>query len=500
MTVNADRAGRTGRTDGSPASPTPDGLRRELKVTDAAAFSVGLIGPVGAMALLGVGAAGLLGQGATWAFVFAIAGVLLVGYGFIKMSRHVSHTGSVYALVGRTIGARTGFVAGCALFMAYATIGTGSTIEVALFFNKVLSRLHLLGAGTSEWIWTDLVGLAVVVALSLSEVRVLTRILLCCELVGAVLVGVLSIVILVRTGTGHAPGGRTLGWHFLSLPSGTGFGTIAGAAVFGFLAFAGFEGAADEEVEDDGRTREIPRALKITMAVVGSFFLLAIVGESVGYGSTSAGAAVFAAAEDPYGSLADQYIGSAFGVLLDLVAAFSVFAITLGTVNGAARVGYAVLRDAGVRGPAVRLTRRGAPVGMICVTSAIILCCAVGQRLAGTGVVDAAFYWLTLGTIALLAAYALATAGALRFLFLGGQRRAPRWQVVVPLLALAFIVYTIFKNVVGVEGPYRVFPYIALGVLAVATLVVSAVPGLAERLRGRIAQSEHEHHLEPEES
>jgi amino acid transporter len=72
-------------------TPTPSvtassgGLRRELKLTDAAAFSIGLIGPVGAMALLGVGAAGLLGPGATWAFIFAIVGVSLVAYGFIKL-------------------------------------------------------------------------------------------------------------------------------------------------------------------------------------------------------------------------------------------------------------------------------------------------------------------------------------------------------------------------------------------------------------------------------
>ena len=100
------------------AGGTAPGLRRELKVTDAAAFSIGLIGPVGAMALLGVGAAKILGPGATWAFVFAIVGVSLVAYGFVKLSRHISHTGSVYALVGRTLGPRAGFVAGCALFAA----------------------------------------------------------------------------------------------------------------------------------------------------------------------------------------------------------------------------------------------------------------------------------------------------------------------------------------------------------------------------------------------
>ena len=44
-----------------PSSVGSGDLKRELGVADAAAFSVGLIGPVGVMALLGSGVAGILG-------------------------------------------------------------------------------------------------------------------------------------------------------------------------------------------------------------------------------------------------------------------------------------------------------------------------------------------------------------------------------------------------------------------------------------------------------
>ena len=96
---------------GTPPTASSANLKRELKVADAAAFSIGLMGPVGVMALLGAGAANILGPGATWAFVFALIAVSLVAYGFVKLSRHISHTGSVYALVGVTLGPRAGFVA-----------------------------------------------------------------------------------------------------------------------------------------------------------------------------------------------------------------------------------------------------------------------------------------------------------------------------------------------------------------------------------------------------
>ena len=484
-------AGGTGASpSGSGASPAagPAGLKRELKVVDAAAFSIGLIGPVGAMALLGVGAAGLLGQGATLAFVFAIIGVSLVAYGFVKLSQHISHTGSVYALVGRTLGPRAGFVAGCSLFAAYATIGTGSTIEVGLFFDKFLTGIHIGNA--EEWIWTGLITLVLVAILSLSEIRVITRVLLVSELLGIALVVLLSIVILVRTGTGTGPSGQKLNLDFLHLPSGSGLGKIAGAAVFGFLAFAGFEGAAALGEETMHPKRDIPKALKIALAVVGSFFLLTIIGQSVGYGTGPAGVKAFTDASAPFADLGSSYVGKWLAVLLNLVASVSLFAITLGTLNGAARIFYALARDAGGSNPLTRLSRRGAPLVTLGITMVLVLCFMVGQRLAGTGVEDATFYWLTIGTIALLAAYALATIGAFRFLFLDGPAKAPMWQAVIPVLALAFVVYTIYKNVVGVEGPYRVFPYIILAWLVLATIVVFAVPGLAERVRSRLASGD----------
>ena len=116
-----------------------EGLHAELSLVDAAASSVGLIGPVGAIALLGTDAALIIGQAVTLSFVFAAVGVALVAYCFIKLSQHISHTGSVYALVGVTLGPRAGFVAGWSLMGAYTAIGCGSTIEMGLFGGQFLS-------------------------------------------------------------------------------------------------------------------------------------------------------------------------------------------------------------------------------------------------------------------------------------------------------------------------------------------------------------------------
>src|SRR3979409_2683409 len=117
---------------GETATSTHD-LRRELKLFDAGALSLGIIGPVGGMALLGVGASGILGQAAPLAFVFAIVGVASVAYGIGPLSRYVARAGSCYGLVGVTLGPRSGFVAGWALFGAYLAFGAAAVIEVGLF-------------------------------------------------------------------------------------------------------------------------------------------------------------------------------------------------------------------------------------------------------------------------------------------------------------------------------------------------------------------------------
>src|SRR3954466_10668437 len=206
----------------APIASSGAGMHAELKLVDAAAFSVGLIGPVGAIALLGTGAAGIIGRGVTLSFIFAVIGVALVGYAFIRLSQHISHSGSVYALAGITLGPRAGFFAGWALFGAYTAIGTGSTIEIGLFGDQFLSDTGIVHV--HEYVWIALIGLALVCALAFNEIRLITRTLLASELAGVVLVTILSLVTLATVIFSHGPQGQKFNLHFLQLPHGAGVG------------------------------------------------------------------------------------------------------------------------------------------------------------------------------------------------------------------------------------------------------------------------------------
>jgi amino acid transporter len=463
-----------------------EGLRQELSLVDAAAFSIGLIGPVGAIGLLGTGAALIIGRAVTLSFVFAVVGVALVAYGFVKLSQHISHTGSVYALVGVTLGPRPGFVAGWALMGAYTAIGCGSTIEMGLFGGKFLNDTGIVS--THQWWWIALIGLLGVAALAYADIRVITRALLTSELVGAALVTVLSVVILATVIFSHGPQGQTFTLNFLSLPHGSGIGTIAKAAVYGFLAFAGFEGAAALGEETSNPKTQIPRAIKTAVVVVGAFYLLTAASQSLGYGANAAGAKAYANGL-PFTDLGSGYIDKWYGDLLDLMATISLFAISLGVAAGAARIMYAQARDAtGKRTGLAGLTKHGAPGAALGVVLCIFAAALIGQQLAGTSVIDATFYPLQIGTVLILVAYVMATVGALYFLFLKGEPKAPRWQIVIPILGGAFVCYTIYRSVfVGQEGAYAHLPYIEIGYLIVGLVVVSVAPGLARRVRAGLA-------------
>ncbi len=462
-------------------------LHTELKLVDAAAFSVGLIGPVGAIGLLGTGAAAIIGRAVTLSFVFAVIGVALVGYCFIKLSQHISHTGSVYALVGVTLGPQAGFFAGWALMGGYIAIGCGSTIEMGLFGGNFLN--DTFGLHIHQWWWISLIGLLGVAALAFNEIRIITRALLTSEVAGAILVTILSLVILAKVIFSHGPGGQTFSLNFLALPSGSGAGTIAKAAVYGFLAFAGFEGAAALGEETASPKTEIPRAIKVAIVVVGSFFLLTAASQSLGYGANAAGAAKYAAGL-PFSDLGSGYIGQWYADILNLMAFVSLFAISLGVASGAARIMYAQARDGtGVRTGLAGLSKHGAPATALIVVLCIFAAALIGQQLAGVNVINATFYPLQIGTVLILVAYVMATVGAARYLFFsGGQAKVPAWQMIIPILGGAFVCYTIFRNVfINQVGAYAHFPYVEGIYLLIGLLIVSVAPGLAGRVRAGLA-------------
>ncbi|MDX6725097.1 MAG: hypothetical protein QOD73_3501, partial [Solirubrobacteraceae bacterium] len=220
----------------------PGGLRRELRFWEAIALSIGIMAPTAAMALNGTVPAQLVGRAVPLAFIFATVGVVFVSYAFIRLSQSFSHAGSVYAFSGATLGPRAGFFAGWALFGTYLAFTAASTAEVGLFGQAFFG-----GAGiwrNAEWLVIAAIAGAGIWLLAYGDIRVATRSLLGMEAISVALIVLLVVVIFVKLATGSAPRDQGFTAEIFSVPGGTSLDTVATAAVFGFLSFAGFEGAA----------------------------------------------------------------------------------------------------------------------------------------------------------------------------------------------------------------------------------------------------------------
>ncbi len=461
-------------------SGTGGGLRRELKFWEAIALSIGIMAPTAAMALNGVAPAGLIGRAVPLAFIFATIGVLFVSYAFIRLSRYFSHAGSVFAFSGVTLGPQAGFFSGWALLGTYMAFCCASTAEAGTFGVAFLNSIHV--AKSADYFVIAAIAGVIIAFLAFGDIRFATRSLLSMEGISVTLILILMIVIVVKLIGGSAPNGQTITIDAFKIPSGVSFSAIATASVFGFLSFAGFEGAASLGEETDNPRREIPRAIRGAVVGCGIFYILCILVQTWGFGADAAGAKAFSTSAAPLGELAQTYVGSGMADAINFGATISAFASGLAATVAGARILYALSRHTPLEGVFGRTTTRtGAPGGALAVVLVVGIGAIAVQRIAGVSAVNAFFYPGTIGVLSLLVAYIVTNVGAIRHLFIQA-RRAPLWEIIFPLLGIAFLVYTLYKNVQGVAFPYSRFPLVVGIWLVIGLAIILAVPKLAKKI------------------
>jgi len=464
------------------------GLRRELRFWEAIALSIGIMAPGAAMALNGTLPASLVGRAVPLAFVFASVGILFVSYAFIRLTSYFNHAGSVYALSGVTLGARAGFFSGWALLGTYLAFTAASTAEVGLFGQAFFDGTGIWP--NAEWLMISLVAAALIWFVAYGEVRVATRALLTMEGLTVTLIVIVVVVIFARVIAGSAPNGQSFTLSPFTLPSGVGLGTVALAAVFGLLSFAGFEGAASLGEETDNPRRDIPRAIATAVITMGIFYTIVMLAQTLGFGVDKQGTEAFASSSSPLGELSRSYIGPIMADAINFGVMVSAFASALGTATAGSRMLFALCRDGFLsRRLGETSDRTGAPVNALAVVMVIAIVAFVSQRIGGVSAVNAFFYPGTIGVLSLLVAYMVTNVGALRFLFL--SRRVRAVEAIVPVIALAILAYVLYANVYPVpDFPFNIFPYVVAAWLLLGLGIVLLVPGLARRIGANLAERE----------
>lgn len=461
----------------APATNEP-GLRPGvLKVRHAVITSLAVITPAAAILFLPIPIAANAGAAMPLAIVVAFVVVLVIMNAVYRFAQRISHAGSFFAFVRDSLGVRAGFLAGW-LFGAFYLLFVA--LDLVLFGATLNGIIVAHGGPSVPWWLLAIAGLVLIWAVAVAGIKLSVRsdlALLTFEL--AVLLA-LAITILVK----GAPGGD---WHarvFSPGASPSGFSGIVVAAVFGVLAFTGFEAPAYLGEETVTPRRTIPRAILITTVLIGVVFVFFYYVTTVGYGVGSIGKLPGDPA--PWDTLGRTYWGAGPTVLVDIASVVALVAGALAAQNGAARMVFALGRD----GLAPKVLGRTLPsLGTPVPALTFLLACSVAVGLGfgfGLGPLPAFSLLSLIVTLCALGVYALAQVGLVRYFWRLGAFN-PFWHGVVPVLAVAAIVYLFIKNI-SPQPPYpaNLAIWIAIG-WAVAGIAV--VGWLSAARPGRIAQA-----------
>ncbi|GAA1799270.1 APC family permease [Agromyces neolithicus] len=462
--------------------------RKTLRLWEVVAISVGFMGPVMAMSLNGIGVAGLVGPSVPFTFVVSFIGTMLVAYAFIRLTRYITHAGSVYALAGSTLGPRAGFFGGFALLGTYLFFAVCIAGACAVFFEAMMAEL---GVALPSWTWVlvPVVVAIFVLLLNVRESTVTARTLLGIGFVGIAAMVVLSVVIIARVAAGDAPVSTGVDFAVL-LPGDAPISAVMTAAVFGFLSWAGFESGTSLGEETRNPKRVVPIALLLAVVLAGVIYILVMFAQTIGFGTDEAGVAAFAGASSTLTTLASTYIGQWFAVLISIFAFLVAFASLLSSTAAAARLLFALSRDGfGPKTFAATSPKTGVPVHSTVFVVVLTVVLAVGFGLFGATSVDVYYWFATIATLCMVVAYGMTSVGVIRHAFKRGSK-IPKWEVVIPVLGLAFLAYVYFIQIAGQSPPYTYFPWIAGAWCIIGLVIVLVKPALADRIGSRLTMED----------
>lgn len=397
-----------------------------------------VITPAGAILFLPIPIAAFAGKAMPLSIVVAFAVTFVIMNAIFRFSRRIAHAGSFYAFMRASLGIEAGFFAGWLMMAFYPVL---VALDMILF-GATLNRIIVAHGGPNiPWWLLMIIGLAIIWAVGVIGIRFSARsdlVLLTFE-IGVLLA--LALAILVS----GAPGGD---WHARVFTAGVapgGFGGVAVGAVFGVLAFTGFEAPAylGEEMQNPRKT--IPRALLLTVVLTGILYVFFFYVVTVGFGLNNVGKIPTNAA--PWDTLGIRYWGAGPTVLVDIASAAALIAGGLAGQNGAARIAMALGRE-GLLPPVLGRTmpRFGTPAWALTFLLGVSVAMGLGF---GSGFRPLpAFSLLSLVvTLCALSVYALAQIGLVLYVSRHGTFNV-LWHLLLPLAALLAIGYLYYKSLV----------------------------------------------------
>jgi amino acid transporter len=307
--------------------------RAQLSLSGVLAQSVGFMGPVFSVAALlplivGQSATGR-GAGVATPLAILIAGAGIFGAGWIiaQYAKRIHLCGSLYEYVCDGAGPRTGIVTGWLYYGAMLILGVATFLVLGGQTQGFLQSAFNVNV---PW-WPLSIGFVVLVtAIIIIGVQISVRAQLVLVLISAAVVLGFSVYIIGRGG---------LGGHSVSLrpfnPFSVGRLDLLYGVLYGINMFIGFESAANLAEETDDPKRNVPKAVLLSLTLVGAYFIVTAYAQDAGFGLN---ATTWKNNAFPLQALASGSFGSAgFGDFMSVLIILDILAVAIG-------VGVAVTR------------------------------------------------------------------------------------------------------------------------------------------------------------
>ncbi|MDP4093421.1 MAG: APC family permease [Bacillota bacterium] len=423
--------------------------KNSLNIFETLALSVAIMGPSASISVTVILMAFYAGCSSPLIFLISMVCIGLISVSIIALNKYFPSSGSVYNFAEKTLGRRTGFISGWLIVFTYLMLGVSCSAIAASTLQSILDNLGI----QLHWGFIIIILMALVWYLAGRNAKLSTRILLVLEVISMSIILLLSIVIIVKTAS-------TTGLSIAPFkPGNNSFSSIAGAVVFGFLAFSGFEGASSLGEESRNPKKMIPLAVAGSIIISGIFYILVSYAQVLGFGATP-GMQALTATDAPLADLALKYLSGSISIIIMLCVSISFFATTLGCVSAGARILYTMGRDGMLHKSLCRTnSRHNTPsvgINILVIVSVLIFAGCITLK-----AIDIGRYAATVGTLALVLSYLLANVCAL--VFFNKNKIWKGIKLILPVVSILILGFVFYLNVYPEpEFPLNLFPYVVI--------------------------------------
>ncbi len=300
---------------------------------DAAAQSVGYIGPVFVVAFVTTYVAAGAGFAAPLAIFLAGLGSIAVGYVVAVFAMRHRAAGSLYTYLGKAFGPIAGFMGGWLYIFALLASVVTMVVGIAGFISSFLADffdIHI------QWLIFVIPEVIFLFWVSYFDIRWSTRLQLMLVAISALAVLSLATLIIFH---GGAEGNSIKPF----LPSSAeGLGSLASGLIFAMLMYTGYESAAVLAEEEKNR-QAIPLAIIASVILALIFYVFVSYAFAIGFGE--AGATAWGQDTTVLFTMAERYLGSWAVPVMFVMAIIDAIAMSMAILNTVARVLYAMGRE-----------------------------------------------------------------------------------------------------------------------------------------------------------